>query len=394
MIELEKAQELISNKVQKAKTEQISILDAVGRVLAEDIISNQNYPPFDRSPLDGYAVRAEDIPGKLKIIDKIYAGDVSQHQLTEGTAIRIMTGAPIPKGANCIVRQEDTDSDGEYVKVHVKHKPYDNYVYKGEDIKSGVTVLEKTKLLDSADIMGIASLGLSKVLVYKKPVVGVLSSGNELQELDTELLPGHIYNGNSYFIYSRLLELGAEPKLYNNIEDDMDKIVDSFQLASSECDLLITTGGVSVGEKDLMREGAVKAGYEILFWQVNLKPGSPMFAAIKNKNILLGLSGNPLAMATTFELMMRPILDKHYGFDRSEKKKVLATMAEPLENPSKKRRFIRVKTVEENGMKKVYIGNISQQPGRLFTLLKTNGILELKPFTKFDTGDKVTIIEL
>ncbi|NLY70374.1 MAG: molybdopterin molybdotransferase MoeA [Clostridiales bacterium] len=394
MIELEKAQELLSDKVQKAKTESISILDAVGRVLAEDIISNQHYPPFDRSPLDGYAVRAEDIPGKLKIIDKIYAGDVSQHQVTEGTAVRIMTGAPIPEGANCIVRQEDTDTNGEFVNVHVKHKPYDNYVYKGEDIETGARVVKKTKVLNSADIMGIASLGLSKVLVYKKAVVGIMSSGNELQELDTELLPGHIYNGNSYFIYSRLLELGAQPRLYNNIKDDMDEIVGALEQASKECDFIVTTGGVSVGEKDLMREAAVKAGYDILFWQVNLKPGSPMFGAIKDNSILLGLSGNPLAMATTFELMMNPMLDKYYGLNRSQEKRIVATMAEPFDNPSKKRRFIRVKTVEEDGIKKVYLGNVSQQPGRLLTLLKTNAILEVKPFTRFDIGDRVTVIEL
>ena len=400
MIGVEKAREILVENTVESKTEYIEITKLNGRVLAEDIFSSIDSPPFPKSPLDGYAVRASDIEGackdngrKLKVIDKIYAGDVSQKIVEEGTCIRLMTGSKIPQGADCIVRQEDCVAYENYINVHTSHKPYENYIYQGEDFKKGDKILEKGILLKSSHIMGIASLGINRVLVYKKPVVGVITTGSEIQNPGETLNPGKIYNSNGYFLSSRLIELGVEPIMFNLAEDDELNIIDGINKANEVCDIVVTTGGVSVGEKDLIEACLVKMDYEILFHGVDLKPGSPILAAKKENKILVALSGTPVAAATTFELFVRPMLSKILSCEELNYKVVKGIMQDEFKKASNKRRFLRVK-IDQELENKVFIDFITQSPSQIHTMINSNGLLEVPKGTVVNRNDEVNVILL
>ena len=313
MITLEEAQELLLKETKVNDIEEVNIFNSLGRVLAEEILSPIDSPPFNKSPLDGYAVMAKSLEGAskgtprvLKVIDKVFAGEVSLKKVGHGEAIRIMTGAKIPEGADCIVKQEDTEALKENeVRIFVSHKAYDNFIYQGEDFKRGIKIINKDKFLTSSIITAIASLGINKVKVYKKPIVGIITTGDELQEPGEDLKEGKIFNSNKAFLYTRLLELGAEPRIFHIAKDSIEGIVSVVEKAEKECQIIISTGGVSVGEKDLVLRAVESIGYRRLFWKISMKPGSPMFSAVKNGVIYIGLSGTPVAAATTFELTAR-----------------------------------------------------------------------------------------
>ena len=398
MVSLEEAQKYLLDNTNKSGVELINICDSYKRVLAEDIYAPFDNPPFNKSPLDGYAVMAEDLahaskgnPAVFKVIDKVYAGHVAKEKVTKGTAIRIMTGAPIPEGANCVVKQENTEREGDFVKIFESLKPYDNFCYKAEDFKEGTKLLEEGEALNSSKIMSLASLGFDKVKVYKKVKVGIITTGDEIQTPGTVLKPGKIFNSNGYFLYSRLIELGAEPIIFDLAKDDEEGIKNAMEEAYDKCDMLITTGGVSVGEKDLVKESAKNAGYEILFWKVNIKPGSPMFGAIKNGKLLIGLSGTPVAAATTFELTVRPVLSKMSNCSRINLKHVKAIVEDEFAKVSGKRRFLRVK-LKQKQENRIYIEHAYQSPGQVHTMLNSNAILEVKPNTALKSGDLVEVI--
>ncbi|GAA0070092.1 molybdopterin molybdotransferase MoeA [Clostridium sardiniense] len=397
MISLEEARELLFSKLKKMDYEEVSIEDSLGRVLYEDIYSEIDNPPFPRSPLDGYAVRGEDTKGaskenpiELKTIDKIYAGYVSEKELGKGEAIRIMTGAPIPNGADCIIRQEDTLEDKDsIVKIYKEHNSYDNYCYKGEDFKIGTKLLKKDVLITSSEIMCIASLGIDKIKVYKRPVVGILNTGDEIQNPGTKLKYGKIYNSNGYFLKSRLQELGCESIVYSLICDEDLEIIKGIEELEENCDIIISTGGVSVGEKDRVRISAEKAGYEILFWKIDMKPGSPMFGAHKDGKVYIGLSGTPVAAATSFELTCREVIGKMLSSDEIALKEREAILMDDFNKVSNKRRFLRVNINSKN---EVHINNVYQTPGQVHTMINSNAILEVRPNTSLKKGDKVKVL--
>ena len=396
MVSLEEARNLLLSKVKKMKEEEVNIEDALGRVLYEDIHSKIDNPPFPRSPLDGYAIRGDDTKGAskdnpiyLKVIDKIYAGEVSEKTVNEKESVRIMTGAPIPKGADCVIRQEDTEEIDGVVKIKSELAPYDNYCYKGEDFKKGTKLLKKDTFITSAEIMAIASLGLDKVKVYKKPVVGILNTGDEIQNPGKPLGYGKIYNSNGYFLKSRLKELGCEPILYNLILDKDEDIINAIKDMEKYCDIIISTGGVSVGEKDIVRLSAKEAGYEILFWKIDMKPGSPMFGAFKGDKIYIGLSGTPVAAATSFELTCRDIIAKMLSSNKISLKEREALLMEDFNKVTKKRRFLRVNLNDNN---EVTINNVYQAPGQVHTMINSNAILEVKPNKHLKKGDVVKVL--
>lgn len=396
MISLEEARELLVSKTKKMTYEEVHIEDALGRVLYDDIYSEIDNPPFPRSPLDGYAIKGDDTKGasnenpvSLKVIDKIYAGHVSEKHLNSGEAIRIMTGAPIPNGADCVIRQEDTLEEDSVVKIYTELKPYDNYCYEGEDFKIGTKLLDKGTLLTSSEIMCIAALGLEKIKVYRKPKVGIINTGDEIQNPGSKLKYGKIYNSNGYFLKSRLQELGCDSVIYDLICDEDLEIIKAIEKLEKDCDIIISTGGVSVGEKDRVKISAEKVGYKILFWKINMKPGSPMFGAHKDGKLYIGLSGTPVAAATSFELTCRDVLSKMISSDKIALKERKAVVMDDYKKVSKKRRFLRVNINEES---KVYINNVYQTPGQVHTMINSNAILEVKPNTSLKKGDIVKVL--
>lgn len=396
MVSLEEAKKLILDKIKSLGLEEVNIEDSVGRILYEDIYSPINNPPFPRSPLDGYAIRGEDTKGATKenpvtltVIDKIYAGYVSKKIVKENEAIRIMTGAPIPTGANSIIRQEDTDEGIKTVKVYSELNPYDNYCFEGEDFKKGTKLIEKGTLITSSEIIALASMGFNKVKVYKKAIVGIINTGDEIQNPGTKLNNGKIYNSNGYFLKARLLELGFESILYNLICDEDDELVKAINYLEDKCNIIISTGGVSVGEKDRVIISAKKAGYNILFWKVDIKPGSPMFAAFKEDKLYIGLSGTPVAAATTFELTCRDALSKMYNTESLCIKKRLGVLMDDYNKVSKKRRFLRVYINNEN---RVFINNVYQTPGQVHTMINSNAILEIPKNKELKKGEEVEVL--
>lgn len=398
MVDLEMARKLLFERVKKQEIEEIDLSDALGRVLANDIISPISSPPFDKSPLDGYAVRACDLskassnhPVELNIIGKTFAGESTEYKVSENEAVRIMTGAMIPEGADCVVRQENTEVvNPNKVKIFISHCVHENYIFKGEDFKESTKIIEKNIRLRASEVMAIASLGMEKIKVYKKPIVGVITVGDEIQNPGEVLKRGKIFNANKAFLNARITELGGLSKFYEVI-DSGDDITKTIQQAWRECDLIVSTGGVSVGEKDFVRQSAINAGFKILFWKIFMKPGSPMFGGVLEDRIYLGLSGTPVACATTFELTVRGVIARMLSCKDIDIKKFYCVIQNDTKKCSKKRRFLRAR-VEEDLKSKVFINSVYQSPGQISTMIKSNAILEIKAGVTLHKGDVVEII--
>ncbi|MGL4450123.1 MAG: molybdopterin molybdotransferase MoeA [Sarcina sp.] len=398
MISLEEAQSAILKYAKLQDIEEIELIEAKGRVLAQDVYSKIDSPPFNRSPLDGFAVKACDLSKDesrvFTVIDTVYAGGVSKKTIKNFEAVRIMTGAKIPEGADTIVRQEDVKFLGnDRVEMAVSQKSYDNFIFQGEDFKNNTLILEKSTLIGASEAMAIASLGFSKVKVFKKIKVGVITTGDELLNPGENLVEGKIYNSNKTFLKFRLEELGCDVSFFDSISDEKDAIRDIVKKAQETCDLLISTGGVSVGEKDLVQEVVLGLGYELLFWKVDIKPGSPMFAAVNDSKIYIGLSGTPVAAATTFELTVRNLLSLMLGGCETLKlKKLQAIVEDEYKKVSKKRRFLRV-YLEQDKENKVYINKVYQSPGQINTMLGSNVILEVPKNVELKKGDLVKVFK-
>jgi len=324
MLELEEAVSLLKSVIKPIEeSERIPLSRAAGRVLAEEIRAVHDQPPFPRSPLDGYAVRGKDTlhaskkqPVCLKEIGKIYAGEVFTGSVKEGECVRLMTGAPIPSGADTVIRQEDTDySSGQeagQVRIYRESVPYQNYCYAGEDYRKGDLLLKAGDLLNGARIGLAAAAGREGIEVYREPAITVISTGDELISPGEKLMPGKIYDANRFVLLGRLQDLGLKNVESYHCKDEPDTVSALIRKAARDSDLIVTTGGVSVGEKDIMHEVMADLQGDKLFWRVNLKPGAPTLAFMTGENAVpvICLTGNPYGVAVNFELLVRPVLEK------------------------------------------------------------------------------------
>jgi molybdopterin molybdotransferase len=396
-ISLEEAVDILDKNIKQLSIEEVSLIDGIKRVLAEDIHSKIDNPPFDKSAMDGYAIIAEDSSNneKIKVIDKIFAGEVCDSEVTKKTAVRIMTGAPIPKGANAVIKQEDvTVYDNDYIVLNRELKANDNICLKGEDIKKGTLLVSKNKKLDFADIGIIASTGINKIKVYKMPEIALVSTGDEVIDVEDELIEGKIFNSNKYTIISRVIELGYKIKYIKHIKDSEDDIGECINNISKDVDLIITTGGVSVGEKDLLNEVIDEIDGRRLFWKVKMKPGSSVLCSIVNKAIVVSLSGNPTAALTGFELFVKTILEKLSGKNIIEIKREKAILCDEFNKKSPQRRFIRGRFTCEDGKQKVYLTQVKSGNGILSSNLNSNCMIEVNAGTEgLKSGELVDIIK-
>lgn len=320
-ITLEEAVRRMCEERMVADTEEISIHDCIGRVLAEDFVAQITQPPFPRSAMDGYAVRSEDIkeaskghPVCLHVQERVCAGDEPAHLSGNGYAIRIMTGAVIPESADCVVKQEDTDYGEEIVHIFASAERNQNCCPAGEDYYVGEKLIEKGSVLNAYAVAVLAGNGVETVRVRKKLKAAIISSGDELMKPGQPLRPGKIYDTNRFFLESRCIQFGCEVVFAETVGDSKDEIQDAIQRALGRADFIITTGGVSVGQKDLIPE--VVSGYhntEVLFHGVNIKPGMPTLFALMEGKPFLGLSGNPYSAFAVFELMGKPMIAKMQG---------------------------------------------------------------------------------
>ena len=397
LISLEEAIEILDSNVSNLGIEEVNLMDALDRVLAEDVYSTINNPPFNKSAMDGYAIKVEDSlnKSKVKVIEKIFAGDVSKCEVTLGTAVRIMTGAMIPEGANAVIKQEDVTVEDNYITLNKNLKLNENICFVGEDIKEGTLLVKKRKRLNYADIGILASSGIQKVLVYKKPRIALISTGNEIVDIDNKLVAGKIFNSNKYTLLSRLMDLGYNIEIINHIDDDEINIGEYIDDISKKVDLVITTGGVSVGEKDLLNEAIEKINGEKLFWKIKIKPGSAVLCSKVNKAIVISLSGNPTAALTTFELLVKTTLEKLSGNESLQIKREKAFLVEGFNKKSPQRRFVRGRVLFEEGKQNVYITQVKSGNGILSSNLNSNCIIEIDAGTEvIEKNTLVNIIKL
>ncbi len=314
-IAVEEATKIIQANVQPLPGRMMPLHEAVGRILDEAVCAKQAQPPFNRSPYDGYALRAYDSKGAtknnpvtLKVVGKTLAGKPSFVTIKAGEALRIMTGGPIPEGADCVIKQELTDRGEQYVKLYAELQPYENFIPTGEDYQKGDVLVKKGTYIDASVAAVIASAGVARVKAIPLPLVGVLATGTELQELGQTLEPGQIYNSNSEYICAKLKLLGVPFINFGQIRDDFDQLKIKIKEALDQVDFLITTGGVSVGEADYIPDLLEELLSEQYFHGVQMKPGMPALFARNNKAFVLACSGNPFAAVVNFEILGRAII--------------------------------------------------------------------------------------
>lgn len=396
-LELEKAVSLIENSIEEIKNiEEVKLENANGRVLSENIYAPISNPPFNRSPLDGYAVIAEDTKGAsketsktLKVIDEVFAGSISNKTLKSGEAIRIMTGAKMPEGSDAVIRQENTDEGMETVNIYEELKKFDNYIFEGEDIEKGTLLMEQGEVLSYVHIGILASMGIDRIKVKEIPKIALFVTGDEVLENGKQLVEGKIFDSNLHLIYSRLLELGIKPYIHKVIGDDYKLVGDNIKDVIDDIDMIITTGGVSVGKKDILHETLPYIKAKMIFWKVNLQPGTPAMFSILNEKPIVSLSGNPFANLATFELLARPAIAKLTGNKNISTKKVKAIMASEFNKRSKKRRFIR--GIYNEG--KIILNSNKHASGMLSSMIGCNALIDIKPGTEaLKINDEVNVI--
>jgi len=374
----------------------LPLLDGLGRVLAEDIAAVTDQPPFDRSPLDGYAVSHNDIasasektPVALRVAQTIYAGDFPAAPLFTGEAARIMTGAPLPDGATCVIRQEDTARSGETVHIHTPLCKHENYCFRGEDVARGQPLLCKGERLNSASMGILAGQGRNFVRVYPQPTVYILPTGNELLAAGMPPQPGKIFDSNYYTLSARAMELGAQVAPSINLDDDPDILAAALTDYRPDCQLIVTTGGVSVGEHDYMPQVGETIGANVLFHGIAAKPGGPALAMEKDSVLILSLSGNPFAAFATFELLAVPALRKISGETAIMPRYAKGRMAEHFSKPSKGRRFLRACIEDGN----VFFPGKGHASGILSSLAGCNCLIDIPAGTSpLERGMEVKVI--
>ena len=315
-ITYEEATELLASQPAELRKREVPIEDALWQILAEDVRAGFAMPPFDKSPFDGYAFRAEDVPGTLTVHGEAAAGCLELEPLLPGTAMRIFTGAPIPEGADAVAKFEDviTDTAGGRVTVNYAVRPDTNVIHRGEDYPEGELLVETGTRLSAAEIGILASQGLDRVPVYRRPKVLFLSTGTELSEPGEERGRYGIYNSSYYSLSAYLRSMNFDVVRGGVVADDRQLIERRIREGlASDADLVITTGGASVGDYDFAVRAAEDLGMEILFWKVNMKPGGALMAARSGGKLYIALSGNPAAAMMSMLVVLQPYLRKLSG---------------------------------------------------------------------------------
>ncbi|MDB6026522.1 MAG: Molybdopterin molybdenumtransferase MoeA [Verrucomicrobiales bacterium] len=395
MLSLEEAQHTILKAIQPLAAEQTPLSDALGRVLAEKIVSAIDLPPFDNSAMDGYAVQSKDVakasaasPVSLSQVGTIAAGGNITSRVESGRCVRIFTGSPLPSGADAVVMQEDTRSDGNKILVLDSVKPWENIRFHGEDVKAGATVANPGNKLSLGQISLLASLGTRSVAVTRRPIVGLLATGSELLEAGQPLAPGKIFESNRIGLSLLATRSGAIPKVYPLVEDTLDATVAALETAFTECDCVVTSGGVSVGEFDFVKSAFEQLGGELSFWKVAIRPGKPFVFGRWREKFLFGVPGNPVSALVTFFLLVRPALARLQGTTNCLLPTHPAVLAEPLSNHGDRRHFMRVSVDELGNVQSAGI----QASHILSSLANANGLVDLPPNAILQKGTTVSVL--
>lgn len=399
MISVDKALKIVLSSIPEIKEkERVNLFEAWGRVLSEDITASFNVPPQNNSSMDGYAVIYSDVatsgtlsPIQLEIDHEIRAGQKAEDKmLIPGHAIRIMTGAPLPEGADAVIPFEDTEEKEGIVRIKNPSEPYENIRLAGEDIKCGEIALRKGTRLDSADIGLLASMNITEVTVTRKPVVAILTTGDEIIEPGNDKPEGFIYNSNAYVLYSEIKKYGGNPHYAGIVRDDKSDVFDRIR-ELQKYDVIITSGGVSMGKYDFVPGVLRELGIDLKVEKILMRPGKPVVFGTKGEKIFFGLPGNPVSVMVSFNRFVRPAILKMSGSHKTEKPVIQAVTEEDLMKKPGRRYYLRGYYTIRNG--EIYVKSTGPQGSGMLTSMSSANCLIIIPeeveFIK--AGEKVEI---
>ena len=396
MLTVEDALERILSRVEPLGIERVDVIAALGRVLAEPIVSRATIPPWPNSSMDGYALRAQDTRGgpvELAVVGRIIAGAMPSRTLGAGESMRIFTGAPLPQGADAVVPQEDVAASGDRVTVRGRIAPGAYVRPAGEDVRAGDVVVKPGGVIGPAEVGLLATLGYSQVRVHRRPRVAILSTGNELADLGSQPGPAQIPNTNTYSLMAQVIEAGGEPLNLGVAPDQLDAITERVRWGLRSADVLVTSAGVSVGELDLVREALERSGAELHLWQVSMRPGKPITFGTRGDRPVFGLPGNPVSAMVTFELFVRPALRRMAGAAVIDRPRLRALALEPIANPGSRRGYLRVTlTPDARGYGARLTGD--QGSAILRSMVLADGLAVVGPDTTIAAGAPVDVIVL
>ena len=409
MLSVEEALERILESVHVLDPEERPLLEALGQVLAEDAVSEYNIPPLDNSAMDGYAVKSADIVGAskdtpvtLRVIGTVAAGELPRNNVTTGTAVRIMTGAPVPEGADAVVPFEDTDElerrrtsrDLNEIGIRFEVRQGADVRPAGQDVRKGDLVLTKGSVLRPSEIGVLASLGSDMVRVIRRPIVAILATGDELMEPGEEYGPGKIYNSNSLTIAASVLRYGGVPKLLGIARDNLESMNSKLR-EGLDSDILVTSAGVSKGDYDMVKDVLAQHG-KIDFWSVRMRPAKPLAFGVLNapdgkKVPHIGLPGNPVSAVVAFEQFGRAAIRKMMGKPNLGRPTVEAILDEPIHNTDSRRVFARAVVTKQGG--EYHARLTGDQGSNLLTSMARANALAICPedIPRKDAGEMVVV---
>ncbi len=398
MLELEDALSRLFSLLPTPQTEIVAVEETCGRVLGESARATVALPPFDNSAMDGYAVRAADTaaassahPVRLRVVGKIAAGNVFSGELAPHQCVRLFTGSPLPRGADAVVMQEATRLEPQHreeVSVLEPVKPWENVRLQGEDIKAGSELAATGTVLSPGHVSLLAAAGLGQVRVGRRPSVALLATGSELRAPGETLAPGQIYESNRAGLAPLIQRAGGVPKTFPLVPDNLTETRAALHGAFQECDMVVTSGGVSVGEMDFVKRAFEEIGGELQFWKVAIKPGRPFVLGRLGKQFLFGLPGNPVSALVTCLLLVTPAVLRWQGAEQVEPPVYPGVLAEPLVNEGPRRHFMRVRL---DAAGQVHSAGL-QASHALSSLARANGLVDVPPATTLPAGQQVRVI--
>jgi molybdopterin molybdotransferase len=401
-VPFEQARALVLERLQPLPARKVPLHEALGCVLAEDVSAAEDLPPFANSAMDGFALRAADVAGAgeaapvpLRLTGEVFAGSARLPTVEPGAAVRIMTGGPLPPGADAVVPVERAAVEGATVLVGLPAGERAFVREAGEDVRAGTVVLERGRVLEPAAIGMLASVGRSEVAVHPRPRVAVVSTGDELVDPGEPLGPGKIRDSNSWLLVAQAEAAGAEAFRCGRLRDDRRALLRGFALAAAEGDLVLTSGGVSVGDRDYTKQVLAQLG-DVRSWRVAMQPGMPQAFGFAAGTALYGLPGNPVSCFVVFEVLVRPGLRRLAGYpdDRLDRPRVMARVGEPLRSPAGRVSFLRVRLRPADGRPEAVLTG-AQGSGVLSSCVAADGLAVVPAdVTQLPAGAEVEVILL
>lgn len=399
MLSLEEALDRILLKMKPLESELTPISEAEGRVTAAPLKAGSSLPPWDNSAMDGFAVQASDLsiaseeePVALRCLGETPAGTSPDITVDAGSCLRIFTGSPMPNGADAVVMQEDTKrsaEDPETILVLDSVRPFESVRFKGEDVKGGDEIVGSGIRISGFQVSLAMATGLDKCAVFHRPRVGILATGSELCEPGQPLLPGAIYESNRALLKSLVQRAGCEPVVYPIVKDTLNATCEALSQAVSECDALVTSGGVSVGDYDFIKPAMESLGGKIDFWRIRVKPGKPLVFGEIGSVPIFGLPGNPVSATVTFTLLVHPALVKMGGVNGFSHRYVIGNLNETLTNPGDRRLFMRVRVSNDGVVAK---SGSNQASHALGSLAASDGLVSIPEKSTMEQGASVPVL--